>query len=150
MIRRPPRSTRTDTLFPYTTLFRSVAANGAAPATTILVPSVNTGRPFPQTAKHSFTVWTDYHVTPAISIGGGALYMSRVYGGFQDNRTATQDASGVITVNPATKVVARSVPSYWRFDARVGYKINDHFDIAVNAQNLSNKVYFKQIGRAQV
>src|SRR3546814_16056575 len=36
MIRRPPRSTRTDTLFPYTTLFRSVedtersASKGAA------------------------------------------------------------------------------------------------------------------------
>src|SRR3546814_689027 len=28
MIRRPPRSTRTDTLFPYTTLFRSVAEPG--------------------------------------------------------------------------------------------------------------------------
>src|SRR3546814_8853490 len=28
MIRRPPRSTRTDTLFPYTTLFRSAAATG--------------------------------------------------------------------------------------------------------------------------
>src|SRR3546814_4937132 len=27
MIRRPPRSTRTYTLFPYTTLFRSVVAN---------------------------------------------------------------------------------------------------------------------------
>src|SRR3546814_20536547 len=26
MIRRPPRSTRTDTLFPYTTLFRSTSA----------------------------------------------------------------------------------------------------------------------------
>src|SRR3546814_7783118 len=26
MIRRPPRSTRTDTLFPYTTLFRSASA----------------------------------------------------------------------------------------------------------------------------
>src|SRR3546814_14068091 len=26
MIRRPPRSTRTDTLFPYTTLFRSIVA----------------------------------------------------------------------------------------------------------------------------
>src|SRR3546814_20060465 len=26
MIRRPPRSTRTDTLFPYTTLFRSLLA----------------------------------------------------------------------------------------------------------------------------
>src|SRR3546814_11607861 len=29
MIRRPPRSTRTDTLFPYTTLFRSSAAGAA-------------------------------------------------------------------------------------------------------------------------
>src|SRR3546814_18371657 len=28
MIRRPPRSTRTDTLFPYTTLFRSVQRRG--------------------------------------------------------------------------------------------------------------------------
>src|SRR3546814_13772916 len=28
MIRRPPRSTRTDTLFPYTTLFRSTAGRG--------------------------------------------------------------------------------------------------------------------------
>src|SRR3546814_2380525 len=30
MIRRPPRSTRTDTLFPYTTLFRSLGLAGAA------------------------------------------------------------------------------------------------------------------------
>src|SRR3546814_16490772 len=30
MIRRPPRSTRTDTLFPYTTLFRSDADKGEA------------------------------------------------------------------------------------------------------------------------
>src|SRR3546814_16720299 len=29
MIRRPPRSTRTDTLFPYTTRFRSLRAGGA-------------------------------------------------------------------------------------------------------------------------
>src|SRR3546814_3645731 len=28
MIRRPPRSTRTDTLFPYTTLFRSLRPGG--------------------------------------------------------------------------------------------------------------------------
>src|SRR3546814_18219654 len=33
MIRRPPRSTRTDTLFPYTTLFRSFSqAPSATPA----------------------------------------------------------------------------------------------------------------------
>src|SRR3546814_1868165 len=32
MIRRPPRSTRTDTLFPYTTLFRSQLRTTAPPA----------------------------------------------------------------------------------------------------------------------
>src|SRR3546814_14248550 len=32
MIRRPPRSTRTDTLFPYTTLFRSVRLVGESHA----------------------------------------------------------------------------------------------------------------------
>src|SRR3546814_7600879 len=31
MIRRPPRSTRTDTLFPYTTLFRSIVEQGPRP-----------------------------------------------------------------------------------------------------------------------
>src|SRR3546814_1087342 len=35
MIRRPPRSTRTDTLFPYTTLFRS--ADGDADVVVVLV-----------------------------------------------------------------------------------------------------------------
>src|SRR3546814_10209884 len=48
MIRRPPRSTRTDTLFPYTTLFRSpddrvliiddlIATGGTATATVNLI-----------------------------------------------------------------------------------------------------------------
>ncbi|SDD53387.1 catecholate siderophore receptor [Sphingomonas sp. YR710] len=122
----------------------TVAANGAAAATTVAVPSVNTGRRFPQTAKHNFTIWTDYKVTSAFSIGGGAFYVSRVYGGYGDNRTATQTTAGVITVTPATKTIARSIPGYWRFDARAGYKINDHVDVSVNVQNLTNKTYFSQ------
>src|SRR3546814_12973883 len=36
MIRRPPRSTRTDTLFPYTTLFRSHDAPGIVTRTDLL------------------------------------------------------------------------------------------------------------------
>src|SRR3546814_9691526 len=35
MIRRPPRSTRTDTLFPYTTLFRSIGLVGSGIATSL-------------------------------------------------------------------------------------------------------------------
>src|SRR3546814_15389117 len=38
MIRRPPRSTRTDTLFPYTTLFRSTLAGPAATVLACLRP----------------------------------------------------------------------------------------------------------------
>src|SRR3546814_21186714 len=38
MIRRPPRSTRTDTLFPYTTLFRSRCDLGGQPDSTAVAP----------------------------------------------------------------------------------------------------------------
>src|SRR3546814_19497960 len=36
MIRRPPRSTRTDTLFPYTTLFRSQGLSAVGPRRLLL------------------------------------------------------------------------------------------------------------------
>src|SRR3546814_12694446 len=38
MIRRPPRSTRTDTLFPYTTLFRSLGPLHLLAAVLVLPP----------------------------------------------------------------------------------------------------------------
>src|SRR3546814_13366467 len=48
MIRRPPRSTRTDTLFPYTTLFRSnqppIAVHGWQPEQELLVEPYIAGR----------------------------------------------------------------------------------------------------------
>src|SRR3546814_15023972 len=43
MIRRPPRSTRTDTLFPYTTLFRSKSGKLKPGGTIIEGTSGNTG-----------------------------------------------------------------------------------------------------------
>src|SRR3546814_14028373 len=58
MIRRPPRSTRTDTLFPYTTLFRSVAPLSAGKAQlslarlTLVVGSGNGARTIRRTAAH--------------------------------------------------------------------------------------------------
>src|SRR3546814_14415760 len=62
MIRRPPRSTRTDTLFPYTTLFRSTgwrpscdrlsatrnAANGLIPDSSAPPPRFGEVRPPPE------------------------------------------------------------------------------------------------------
>src|SRR6056297_3882041 len=43
MIRRPPRSTRTDTLFPYTTLFRSLLESLPAPGRLVAL-DVDAGR----------------------------------------------------------------------------------------------------------
>src|SRR3546814_7324141 len=60
MIRRPPRSTRTDTLFPYTTLFRSSPTitntfHSAPPKLTVAAPSY-----LPSTSGNnsSNTIWS--------------------------------------------------------------------------------------------
>src|SRR3546814_12091292 len=57
MIRRPPRSTRTDTLFPYTTLFRSSsrrrAPSPATPLTRRASADVEACSPAPRRRKGS-------------------------------------------------------------------------------------------------
>src|SRR3546814_1222838 len=54
MIRRPPRSTRTDTLFPYTTLFRSGVAEGPDIARRLLRPARDgLGRAVQEAARDS-------------------------------------------------------------------------------------------------
>src|SRR3546814_20185377 len=50
MIRRPPRSTRTDTLFPYTTLVRSHLVTRVAPDIPVLF--LDTGKHFPETLAY--------------------------------------------------------------------------------------------------
>src|SRR3546814_1941969 len=68
MIRRPPRSTRTDTLFPYTTLFRSdLAANAAVELSASDMElgnpgSVQVGALGMGTGKWRFTIESDVEV----------------------------------------------------------------------------------------
>jgi catecholate siderophore receptor len=125
------------------TALTAPAVTGQA-AKVVLVPSVNNGRQATQTARHSFTLWTDFKPTSRLTIGGGAFYTSRIFGGYADNRAATQTTAGAVTVSPATKILLRTIPGYWRFDARAGYRINDHVEISVNVQNLTDKTYFSQ------
>jgi len=122
----------------------AVAANGAARATTVLVPSVNTGRQMPQTMRNSFTATTNLTLAKRFQIGGSAIYADRQIGGYADNRTATQTTAGVVTVNPATRALIREVPGYWRFDARASFDVSPRLTLSVNAQNLTDEVYFTQ------
>src|SRR3546814_15642733 len=56
MIRRPPRSTRTDTLFPYTTLFRSPGGDGLASRGIGRGPSARHGQPIIRPARERIRV----------------------------------------------------------------------------------------------
>ncbi|PZO90068.1 MAG: TonB-dependent receptor [Sphingomonas sanxanigenens] len=116
----------------------SVTAGGVT--TTLYAPSVNTGKPFPNTPKHSFTAFTNYKITPALTVGGGAIYMSKVYGGFSDVRTI-QNGQVVIT----KAALGRMAPDYWRFDANASYQITDHIGLQFNLLNATNKRYFDKV-----
>ena len=122
----------------------TAAAVGAQPAQVVYVTSVNTGKQVPSTVKNSFTATTNVTFAKRFQIGGSVIYNDRQYGGYADNRTATQNAAGVVTVNPATVVLYREVPDYWRFDARASYDVAPHVTLSVNAQNLTDKAYFSQ------
>lgn len=103
---------------------------------TLYAPAATTGRRFPNTPKHSLTTFTNYKVTPAFTVGGGAIYMGKVYGGYSDTRTI---ANGAVVI---TKQLARMVPSYWRFDGNASYSFSDAIQLQVNVQNVLNKRYY--------
>src|SRR3546814_15688349 len=107
MIRRPPRSTRTDTLFPYTTLFRSVRDDPAAafqapeqddagPLEWALIP------PRPRDAFWSICLYTlgrdtdlprDGHLAPAITERGTPGW-TLVAGGYSPDRVISDRSIG--------------------------------------------------------
>jgi catecholate siderophore receptor len=81
------------------------------------------GARFPNTPRHSVSLWSTYQLLPDVTIGGGAFYTAKVYGSQPNNKWA---------------------PSYWRFDAMAAYKINAKLDLQLNVQNLTDKFYFNQ------
>src|SRR3546814_13874798 len=98
MLRRPPRSTRTDTLFPYPTLFRSLLASGSEPCTVYNVgwlqnvpgPSPRFWRPMPRELID--LLWRDH---PAAPQGGARGPRTRVTTG------AVVDAASTLEIGRA-------------------------------------------------
>src|SRR3546814_9992466 len=119
MIRRPPRSTRTDTLFPYTTLVRSKAAQAnqnraiefrlllslPAAAALIAVPGPIIGILFQRGAFDAATAQATAAALLAYSVGLPGYVLSRTLTpGFharQDTRTPVKIAVVAIGVNLA-------------------------------------------------
>src|SRR3546814_13682893 len=77
MIRRPPRSTRTDTLFPYPTLFRSPASRAIAaapdtPAASVPAPAAAPDVQATPTASAPFEDRRTIAVLPFVNMSGDA------------------------------------------------------------------------------
>ncbi|MFJ3047240.1 TonB-dependent receptor [Herbaspirillum chlorophenolicum] len=102
----------------YTHLDAKLVDNGPLAAN-----SVNNGNQFPNTPKDSASLWTTYQVLPKLTIGGGAFYVSRVFG------------------NPANSLF---VPSYVRYDAMATYAVDKNVTLQLNVQNLTDKLYYDQ------
>jgi catecholate siderophore receptor len=81
------------------------------------------GRRLPNTPTDNFTLWTTYAITPAWTVGGGAMYQSTAF---------------VNTTNVSY------VPDYWRFDAMTSYKIDKYNTIQLNVYNITDELYYAQ------
>jgi catecholate siderophore receptor len=76
-------------------------------------------------AHQSFTTLTKYQVTDNLEVGGQAIYRSKLYGGT------------LLAANQGTEL-----PSYWRFDAFIEYKINKNWSTKLGVNNIFNKTYY--------
>ena len=83
--------------------------------------SANEGKEFPNIAPHSISLWSTYDLSRDWTVGGGSVFTARRYS------------------NAANTV---KLPSYWRFDAMVAYKITEQVDIQLNVQNLLDEIYY--------
>jgi len=112
----------------YTWLDGEIADNGFTNTGTTAKPvwtrSPFNGNVFPSTPKNSASLWTSYKLLPALNIGGGMSYVSRVYANINNNKYA---------------------PGYTRFDAMASYELNKNVSLQLNVQNLGDKLYFDKV-----
>src|SRR3546814_3861330 len=114
MIRRPPRSTRTDTLFPYTTLFRSwfnrtVRLNGSFfyyEFTNIQLTRFTNGASFPFNGGRAKLYGADIElqarITPEFSINGNLGLVHSRMGDFPNAPNTIRLPNGTIVRGPDT------------------------------------------------
>ncbi|OAI56149.1 hypothetical protein AYO49_04805 [Verrucomicrobiaceae bacterium SCGC AG-212-N21] len=83
------------------------------------------GNDVSNTPRHSFSLWTVYDLPGGFQIGGGAQFIDDRF-----NNNANQ----------------RLAPSYWLFDAMVGYQVNENLNLRVNFYNIADEEYIDRVG----
>ncbi|KIZ36789.1 TonB-dependent receptor, partial [Rhodopseudomonas palustris] len=81
-------------------------------------------------AHQSFNVLTKYRIGDPWEVGGQATYASKIYGG-------TLGATN-----------GNELPSHWRFDGFVEYKVDRHLTAKLSANNIFNTVYYDAFYRS--
>lgn len=81
----------------------------------------NKDNQFPNTPAHSFSLWSSYKVLPKLTLGGGANYVSKVYGNVANTKW---------------------VPEYWLFNAMASYEFDRRISLRLNVTNLFDKTYY--------
>jgi catecholate siderophore receptor len=89
---------------------------------------VNEGDPLANTPQHSFSLWSTYKLAPQFTLGGGAYYVGKTFGGNQG-----------VAGGGTNKVY---MPAYWRFDAMASYQVNKWVTLQLNALNLTDQDYY--------
>ena len=83
--------------------------------------AVPEGAEIPNAPWHSASLWGRYDVTPKLEVALGATYQGRRFAA-QDNLVR--------------------LPGYARLDGGVYYRIDRHFDVQINVENLLDAHYF--------
>jgi len=89
--------------------------------------NVNVGDPLANTPEHSFSLFSTWRVTPKLTLGGGAYYVSDAFGGNQGG------AGG-----GANRVYA---PAYTRVDLFASYDLTERASLQLNVQNAGDEEY---------
>jgi catecholate siderophore receptor len=84
----------------------------------------NNGKRLTLTPKLSGSLWTTYDFPRGVTFGGGIRYMDEVF------------------VNAANTI---RVPGYSLVDAMVEYDLNTHLSLRLNINNITDKVYIKNV-----